>query len=460
MEERVSGCRHVLMIPYPSQGHINPMLQFSKRLSSKGVRVTMVTTTFISKSMHLQSSSLLGPVQLDFISDGYDQGGFAQADSISTYLSRMQEVGSNSLRELIQKHNSSDHPIDCVVYDSFLVWVLDVAKEFGLLGASFFTQMCAVNYIYYYVYHGLLKVPISSLPISIPGLPLLDLNDTPAFVYDPGFYPAYFHLVMNQFSNIHKADIVLVNSFYHLEDQVVDSMSKVCPLLTIGPTVPSFHLDKAVPNDTDNVLNLFQLDSSAISWLQEKPAGSVIYVSFGSMVCLSSQEMEEIAWGLMGTGFNFLWVIPDLQKKNLPKELGKEIDACGRGLIVNWITQLEVLSNKGVGSFFTHCGWNSTIEALCLGVPMVALPQWTDQPTNAKFVEDVWKVGIRVRVKENGIVTREEIENSIRVVMEKDLGREMRINAKKWKKLAIEAVSQGGTTDNNINEFINNLKRS
>ncbi|XP_020206408.1 flavonol 7-O-beta-glucosyltransferase UGT74F1 [Cajanus cajan] len=460
MEERESGCRHVLMIPYPSQGHINPMLQFSKRLSSKGVRVTMVTTTFISKSMHLQSSSLLGPVQLDFISDGYDQGGFAQADSISTYLSRMQEVGSNSLRELIQKHNSSDHPIDCVVYDSFLVWVLDVAKEFGLLGASFFTQMCAVNYIYYYVYHGLLKVPISSLPISIPGLPLLDLNDTPAFVYDPGFYPAYFHLVMNQFSNIHKADIVLVNSFYHLEDQVVDSMSKVCPLLTIGPTVPSFHLDKAVPNDTDNVLNLFQLDSSAISWLQEKPAGSVIYVSFGSMVCLSSQEMEEIAWGLMGTGFNFLWVIPDLQKKNLPKELGKEIDACGRGLIVNWITQLEVLSNKGVGCFFTHCGWNSTIEALCLGVPMVALPQWTDQPTNAKFVEDVWKVGIRVRVKENGIVTREEIENSIRVVMEKDLGREMRINAKKWKKLAIEAVSQGGTTDNNINEFINNLKRS
>lgn len=460
MEERVSGCRHVLMIPYPSQGHINPMLQFSKRLSSKGVRVTMVTTIFISKSMHLQSSSLLGPVQLDFISDGYDQGGFAQADSISTYLSRMQEVGSNSLRELIQKHNSSDHPIDCVVYDSFLVWVLDVAKEFGLLGAAFFTQMCAVNYIYYYVYHGLLKVPISSLPISIPGLPLLDLNDTPAFVYDPGFYPAYFHLVMNQFSNIHKADIVLVNSFYHLEDQVVDSMSKVCPLLTIGPTVPSFHLDKAVPNDTDNVLNLFQLDSSAISWLQEKPAGSVIYVSFGSMVCLSSQEMEEIAWGLMGTGFNFLWVIPDLQKKNLPKELGKEIDACGRGLIVNWITQLEVLSNKGVGCFFTHCGWNSTIEALCLGVPMVALPQWTDQPTNAKFVEDVWKVGIRVRVKENGIVTREEIENSIRVVMEKDLGREMRINAKKWKKLAIEAVSQGGTTDNNINEFINNLKRS
>ncbi|KAK7369225.1 hypothetical protein VNO80_11260 [Phaseolus coccineus] len=460
MEEKVSGSKHVLVVPYPSQGHINPMLQFSKRLCSKGLRVTMLTTIFISNSMHLQSSSLLGTVQLDFISDGYDRAGFHETGSVETYLSRMQEVGSNSLRELINKHNSSDHPIDCVVYDPFVIWVLDVAKEFGLFGAAFFTQMCAVNYIYYYVYHGLLKLPISSLPISIPGLPLLHLKDTPAFVYHPDFYPAYFHLVINQFSNIHKADLILVNSFYKLEDQVVDSMSKLCPLLTIGPTVPSFHLDKAVPNDTENVLNLFELDSSGISWLKQKAAGSVIYISFGSMVCFSSQQMEEIALGLMGTGFNFLWVIPDLFRKNLSKELEKGIDACGRGLIVNWIPQLEVLSNQAVGCFFTHCGWNSTLEALCLGVPMVALPQWTDQPTNAKFVEDVWKVGMRVKENENGIVTREEIENCIRVVMEKDLGRELRINAKKWKKLAIEAVSQGGTSDHNINEFINNLNKS
>jgi len=246
---------------------------------------------------------------------------------------------------------------------------------------------------------------------------------------------------------------------FHIYEKVVDSMSKLCPLLTIGPTVPSFHLDKAVPNDTENVLNLFELDSSAISWLKQKGAGSVIYISFGSMVCFSSQQMEEIALGLMGTGFNFLWVIPDLFRKNLSKELEKGIDECEKGLIVNWIPQLEVLSNQAVGCFFTHCGWNSTLEALCLGVPMVALPQWTDQPTNAKFVEDVWKVGIRVKENENGIVTREEIQNCIRLVMEKDLGRELRINAKKWKKLAIEAVTQGGTSHHNINEFINNLNK-
>ncbi|XP_014505980.1 UDP-glycosyltransferase 74F1 [Vigna radiata var. radiata] len=459
MEEKVSGGNHVLVVPYPSQGHINPMLQFSKRLCSKGLRVTMLTTIFISNSMHLQSSSLLGSVQLDFISDGYDEGGFAEAASIESYLSRMQEVGSKSLRELINKYNSSDKPIDCVVYDPLLIWVLDVAKEFRLLGAAFFTQMCAVNFIYYHVYHGLLKVPILS-PISVPGLPLLHPRDAPPFVCDPAFYPAYFHLVINQFSNIHKADLLLVNSFYKLEDQVVDSMSKVFPVLTIGPTVPSFHLDKAIPDDTDNVLNLFELDTSPITWLKQKPPESVIYISFGSMVCFSSHQMEEIAFALMATGFNFLWVIPDFNTKNLSKEMGKKIDACGRGLIVNWAPQLEVLSNHAVGCFFTHCGWNSTLEALCLGVPMVALPQWTDQPTDAKFVEDVWKVGIRLKEDENGIVTREEIQNSIRVVMEKELGREMRSNAKKWKELAIEAVTQGGTSDHNINLFIKHLKKS
>ncbi|XP_004504205.1 flavonol 7-O-beta-glucosyltransferase UGT74F1 [Cicer arietinum] len=469
MEEKkrtVRGCsssnsnKHVLMIPYPSQGHLNPMLQFSKRLSTKGVKVTMVTTIFISKTMHLKSSSLPSTLQFDFISDGYDQGGFAQANNISTYLSHMETIGSNNLKELIKKYNFSNDPIDCVIYDPLIYWVLDVAKEFGLLGAAFFTQMSGVNYIYYYVHHGLLKLPISSMTISIQGLPLLDIKDTPSFVNDPGFYPAYYELVMNQFSNIHKADVILVNSFYKLEDKVVDSMSKLCPILTIGPTVPSFYLDKEIPNDKDNDLNLFQLDSSAINWLNTKPEGSVIYVSFGSMVCFSIEQMKEIALGLIGSGLNFLWVVPNMEGKNISKELVEEISLSGKGLVVNWIPQLEVLSNKAIGCFVTHCGWNSTLEALCLGVPMVAIPQWTDQPMNAKFVEDVWKVGIRVLVYENGIVTREEIESCIREVMESEHGREMRINAKKWRELAIEAVSLGGSSDNNINEFVNSLNRS
>ncbi|KAK9200573.1 hypothetical protein WN944_015771 [Citrus x changshan-huyou] len=215
-------------------------------------------------------------------------------------------------------------------------------------------------------------------------------------------------------------------------------MSKFCPMVTIGPTLPSFYLDNRILNDNDYDLNLFTLDKSiTMNWLNTKPEGSVVYVSFGSMACLANEQVEELAWGLKKSSFYFLWVIRDTE-----------------GLIVNWSPQLEVLSNKALGCFFSHAGWNSTIEALSLAVPMVVMPQWTDQPTDAKFVEDVWKVGVRVRVDEDGIVRRDEIERCIKEVMEGQSGREMRMNAKKWRDLAIEAVSKGGTSDKNIDEFI------
>ncbi|MBA0879538.1 hypothetical protein Goshw_007777 [Gossypium schwendimanii] len=128
-----------------------------------------------------------------------------------------------------------------------------------------------------------------------------------------------------------------------------------------------------------------------------------------------------------------------------------------KALIVTWIPQTEVLANEAIGCFFTHCGWNSTIESLCLGVPMVAMPQWTDQTTDAKLVEDVWKVGVRVNVREDGIVSGDEIERCIRQVMEGEEGIEMKRNAMKWKELAAEAVYEGGSSDKNIDEMVSKI---
>ncbi|KAJ6734283.1 GLYCOSYLTRANSFERASE [Salix purpurea] len=101
----------------------------------------------------------------------------------------------------------------------------------------------------------------------------------------------------------------------------------------------------------------------------------------------------------------------------------------------------------------THCGWNSTLEALSLGVPMVAMPQWTDQPTNAKYIADVWRVGVRLQANEKGIITKEELEKCTREVMGGETGDEMRRNSEKWKKLAMAAVGEGGSSDKNIIEF-------
>lgn len=212
-----TGTGHVLVIPFPSQGHINPLLQFSKRLSSKGVKATLAITLFIYKSIHPESSA---SVQIDTISDGCDQGGFEEAGNVQNYIKRLETFGSKTLAELIV-HKQSSNPFDCIVYDAAIPWALDVAKQFGLLVAPFFTQMCAVDYIYYNVHHGLLPLPISMVPVSIPGLPLLEHGDLPSFVCSSeGSYAAYLGRALNQFSNLDKADFILVNTFYDLEDQV------------------------------------------------------------------------------------------------------------------------------------------------------------------------------------------------------------------------------------------------
>ncbi|XP_022722111.1 UDP-glycosyltransferase 74F2-like [Durio zibethinus] len=445
---------HVLVVPFPTQGHINPMLQFSKRLLSKGIKATLAITLFIYKSINHESSA---SVQIDTISDGCDQGGFAEADGVQDYIKRLETVGSKTLAELILKHKESSNPVDCIAYDAAMPWALDVAKQFGLITAPFFTQMCAVDYIYYNVHHGLLSLPVSSTPVSLPGLPLLEHGDLPSFLCSSeGSYAAYLKRALNQFSNLDKADCILVNTFYNLEDEVVDSMSKVCPLLTIGPTVPSIYLDKRIPDDKNYGVNLFTLDySTSINWLSSKPPGSVIYVAFGSVTCLNNEQMEEVAWGLKQSNCYFLWVVRATEEEKLPKEFKEE--TVDKGLIVNWSPQLEVLSNEAVGCFLTHSGWNSTTEALSLGVPMVAMPQWTDQPTNAKFVEDIWKMGVRVKANNDGIASREQIASCIMQVMEGARGREMKENAKKWRDLAVEAMSKGGSSDKNIDEFVSKL---
>ncbi|XP_065632252.1 UDP-glycosyltransferase 74F2 isoform X3 [Quercus suber] len=447
---------HVLALPFPIQGHINPLLQFSKHLVSKGLKATLATTRFIHNTMQPQSSSSL---QFDTISDGYDEGGFAQAESIHASLNRMETIGSKTLADLIIKNKNTANPIDCIIYDPFLPWALEVAKKFGIFGAAFFTQTCTVNFIYHHVHHGLLKLPITSTPISIPGLPVLELDDMPSFISVPGSYPAYFEMVLNQFSSTDKADAVLVNTFYELEPEAVDSMSKVCQVLPIGPTIPSFYLDKRLENDNDYGLNLLLSDSFVCNnWLNTKPEGSVIYLSFGSMASLSNKQMEELAFALKGSKFHFLWVVMASEEAKLPKKFVEEIG--NKGLVVQWCSQLEVLSNKAIGCFLTHCGWNSTLEALSLGVPMVGVPQWTDQTTTAKYVQDVWKVGVRAKVCENGIVEREEIEFCIKEVMESERGKDFQKNAKKWRELAIKAVSEGGNSDKNIDEFVSKFVNS
>ena len=233
--------------------------------------------------------------------------------------------------------------------------------------------------------------------------------------------------------------------------------SKWPPIKTVGPTIPSIYLDKRLKDDNDYGIHLFKPKSDlCIKWLDSKETGSVVYVSFGSLAGLTEEQMLELALGLKRSNRYFLWVVRETEQNKLPRNFIEETSE--KGLVVSWSPQLDVLAHKAMGCFMTHCGWNSTLEALSLGVPMIAMPQWTDQPTNAKLVADVWQVGIRVSKDEKEIITKEEIERCIREIMEGEKSVDIKNNSEKWKKLAKDAVDEGGSSDKNIDEFVAKLK--
>ncbi|KAL3724274.1 hypothetical protein ACJRO7_029443 [Eucalyptus globulus] len=456
---------HVLVLAYPSQGHINQVVEFSKRLASKGLNVALIIPiSEPSKSLH-STNHATSSIKIEQISDGFE-GVDTNELSRDVYFELFTVSVSKSLTNFIEQHQSSqDDPAKVLVYDSVMPWALDIAIQHGMHGASFFTQSCAVSAIYHHVHRGTLKFPLEDSRgqghVSVPPvISNLKLNDLPSFVADVDACPAFVKVVLDQFSNVMRANWRLFNTFAELEDEVVKWMGSQCPVLTVGPTIPSMYLDKRIQHDKDYGLSLFKPNDAetCIGWLDSKDADSVVYASFGSLASLGEEQMEEIAIGLKRMKGNFLWVVRASEEKKLPRNFLQDTELLdGKGLVVKWCDQLQVLSHGSVGCFMTHCGWNSTMEGVSLGVPMVVMPRWTDQPTNAAFITEVWKVGLRVRVNEKGIVTSEEIESCINEVMGGERGKEIKANSLKWRERARISMEEGGSSDNNISDFAKNI---
>ncbi|XP_061368560.1 UDP-glycosyltransferase 74G1-like [Gastrolobium bilobum] len=441
---------HCLVLAYPGQGHINPMLQFSKLLQHEGVRVTLVTVR--SYSMNMQN--IPASIAFETISDGFDNGGVAEAGGYKAYLERFWQVGPETLAELLEKLDRSSDHVDCVIYNSFMPWALEVARRFGIIGAVFLTQNLAVNSIYYHFHLGKLHAPLTEQEISLPALPQLTLKDMPSFFFNYVEDPSFLELLVGQFSNIDKADWLLCNSFYELEKEVADWSMKIwSKLRTIGPSIPSMFLDKRIKDDEEYGVAQFKSEE-CMEWLDDKPKGSVVYVSFGSLAVFNEEQTEELACGLRDSGNYFLWVVRASEETKLPRGFEKKSE---KGLVVTWCSQLKVLAHEAVGCFVTHCGWNSTLEALSLGVPMVTMPYWSDQSTNAKHIVDVWKTGIRASVDEKQIVRREALKHCIRHIMESEGGKEVKNHAMQWKTLAAGVFGKNGSSHKNIAEFVNSL---
>jgi len=199
-----------------------------------------------------------------------------------------------------------------------------------------------------------------------------------------------------------------------------------------------------------------------MKWLDTQLPGSVIYVSFGSVVVKSQLQMEQLALGLEGTGRPFLWVlrsdIAEGQAVVFPE--GYEERTKDRALFVIWSPQLKVLAHRSVGLFLTHSGWNSTLESISMGVPMVGFPHFADQFLNCRFAKEVWKIGLDfddVEVDEHKMVTKEEVEDVVRRMMATPEGKQLRENVLKLKDSAWKTVLPEGSSALNINTFVNDM---
>jgi len=270
-----------------------------------------------------------------------------------------------------------------------------------------------------------------------------------------------FNALVHESKISSKGDYVLVNTFEELEgrDAVTVLSLNGCPALAIGPLFLSNFLQ-----GRDSTCSLWEEEESCLTWLDMQQPASVIYISFGSMTVKSQEQLVQLALGLEGTGQPFLWVlrsdIADGKPAVLPE--GFEERTKDRALFVKWAPQLEVLAHKSVGLFVTHGGWNSTLESMSMGVPVVGFPYYGDQFLNCRFAKDVWKIGLDfegVDVDDHKVVRKEEVEDVVGRMMKAPQGNQLREKVQKLKECAVRAVLPGGSSFRNLNTFAEDMMR-
>lgn len=204
------------------------------------------------------------------------------------------------------------------------------------------------------------------------------------------------------------------------------------------------------------------VDRSCVDWLDSQPPGSVVYASFGSLVTLSKSELTEIVRGLADSGHSFLFVIrPGPENSASIDAITDLVSTSGRGKITSWAPQRDILAHRSVGCFWTHSGWNSTLESICEGVPMICWPSVGDQRIISRLVSGVWKVGLELEV-DGGSVSGSRVASAVRRMMSEDEGREMKRRAMELKEEIDASLKQGGSSSRSLGElvvFIHQLAR-
>ncbi|CAN1288626.1 Linamarin synthase 2 [Linum perenne] len=254
--------------------------------------------------------------------------------------------------------------------------------------------------------------------IGVPGVPFWTASGC-------GFM-AYLHIgqLIEKGLVPHKSELIALWSSY---------------VYPIGPL--SLLESHVVPPDSPirtHRTTLWKEDTKCLDWLGTRPSGSVVYVNYGSIAVLTEEHI----------------VRPDVAKdmaKVLDEEFYKAVE--GRAMITRWCAQDKVLMHPSVGAFLTHCGWNSMVEGICGGKPMICCAYFAEQPTNCRFAAKVWGIGVEI----DPDVKRENISGLVKEMIDGEDGKRMKDKALEWKKKAEVATDVGGSSYKNFERVLNIL---
>jgi hypothetical protein len=470
---------HFVFIPLTFQGHLIPAVDTALLLATHGALASIVVTPSNTGRIrpavdYARKSGLpvrLVELPLDLAAEGLPDG----ADDVEKVPS---DLWTNyfralaRLREPLERHLRADagapYPT-CVVADFCHPWAKQLAASLAVPRLCFFSMcafclLCQHNVERFNAYD---CVADDNELVVVPGLEKrVEVSRAQA----PGFFrgtPTFEKFADDVEQALVEADGIVTNSFLEMEPEYVAGYAEArrMKVWTVGP-VSLFHQRTATLASRGNTAAIGA--DECLRWLDGKKSRSVVYVSFGSIAHAEPMQVIELGLGLEASGHPFVWVVKNADQHGEDvTEFLRELEerVAGRGLLIRgWAPQVLILSHAAVGGFVTHCGWNSTMEAITAGLPVVTWPHFADQFLNAKFAVEVLGIGVDVGVTEpvmyrqdqkEIVVGREVVEKAVRSVMDGgDEGEERRRRARALAAKARAAVEEGGSSHANLLDLI------
>ncbi|OIW12151.1 hypothetical protein TanjilG_28559 [Lupinus angustifolius] len=450
----------VVLVPLPAQGHLNQLMHLSRLILSHNIPVHYVCTAKhnLQAKVRVQgwnpnsiSNIHFHDLQVPpFASPTPNPNGESKFPShITPSL-----VASTHLREpvaaLIQSLSSTARKV-VVISDSMMTYVVQDLQHISNAENYIFQSTCAFTISMFYL--DTLEKPPQENPIFIPEVPSLEGCFTTEFI---DFMTTQVELSNFNVGNIYNTARAIDGPYLDLIDLMTGGQKN----WALGPFNP---LTIETGNSKERHYSL--------KWLDTQDSNSVIYVSFGTSTVMTGEQIKEIAIGLEQSKQKFIWVIRDADKGDIFDEdgvrrhelpNGYEERVEGLGLVVrDWAPQLDILNHPSTGGFMSHCGWNSCIETITMGVPVVAWPMHSDQPRNSVLITHVLKIGFAIRdwAQRNELVTAPDVEKAVRRLMETNEGVEMRQRAINLKDDVLRSMDEGGVSSVEINSFIAHITR-